>query len=114
MCRVLNSWGTGSGYTVNASVTHSRVAGLGVVTLTKSRSLREYEEWEGSAELNQALARIGSLLPKKQAGIEMVRGMKVFGRSELHIVKPLMLRFWTRTAALNDADEIASAILGRG
>jgi hypothetical protein len=111
LCRVLNAWGTGSGYTVNASVTHSRAAGLGVVTLTKSRSERDYEEKEGPAELNQALAKVAKFLPQRHAGIEMVRGLKVFDKNELHIVKPLMLRFWTRTAALNDADEIASAIL---
>jgi len=52
-------------------------------------------------------------LPERRGGGEMVRGLKVFDKDQLHIVKPLMLRFWTQTAALNDADEIASAILRR-
>jgi len=114
LCGVLNGWAEGSGYTVSASVTHSRVSGLGVVTLSKRRAARDYEESEGSAELNQALAKIARLLPERCSGVEMVRGLKVFDKDQLHIVKPLMLRFWTQTAALNDADEIASAILRRG
>jgi len=32
-------------------------------------------------------------------------------RNSLYIVKPIGLRFWTQTAALNDADEIANTIL---
>ena len=114
LCGVLNGWAEGSGYAVNASVTYSRVSGLGVVTLTKNRSPRDYEESEGSAELNQALAKIARLLPERRSGVEMVRGMKVFDKNELHLVKPLMVRFWTQTAAMNDADEIASAILRKG
>ena len=111
---MLNGWAEGSGYTVSASTTYSRAAGLAVVTLAKSRSPRDYEEKEGSTELNLALARVAKLLPRRAAGVEMVRGLKVFDKQELHIVKPLMLRFWTQTAALNDADEIAAAILRKG
>ncbi|MFP4057523.1 MAG: class I SAM-dependent DNA methyltransferase [Candidatus Brocadiia bacterium] len=114
LCAVLNEWANGSGYTVNPSVIYSQNSGLGVVTLTKDRSQRDYTETQGSAELNQALARMAKLLPQRQAGVEMVRGMKVFDDHRLHIVKPLMLRFWTETAALNDADEIAWAILRKG
>jgi hypothetical protein len=39
--------------------------------------------------------------------------LRVFDGRHIHILKPLALRFWTRTAALNDADEIAAAILER-
>jgi hypothetical protein len=35
----------------------------------------------------------------------------VFDGDRLYLVKPIGQRFWTETAALNDADEIASAIL---
>ncbi len=111
LCRVLNTWGKGSGYTVNRSIVAPRGGSVGVVTLSKDRASKEPNWSGGSQELNKALAEIAKLLPQRRAGIEVVRGMKVFGKNELHIVKPLMLRFWTRTAALNDADEIASAIL---
>jgi hypothetical protein len=40
------------------------------------------------------------------------RNLKIFDGNQIHIIKPLALRSWTKTAALNDADEIAGAILG--
>jgi len=42
-----------------------------------------------------------------------MRGLKVFEGSLLYITKPLGQRFWSRTAALNDADDIAGTILMR-
>jgi len=42
---------------------------------------------------------------------EAPRGLKVFDRNTLSLIKPLAQRFWTRTAALNDADDIAATIL---
>jgi hypothetical protein len=35
----------------------------------------------------------------------------VFDSNKLYVVKPIGQRFWTETAALNDADEIAGTIL---
>ena len=40
-----------------------------------------------------------------------MRGVTLFDGKTAYIVKPLSLRFWTKTAALNDADSIAAAIL---
>lgn len=37
----------------------------------------------------------------------------VFDRKRLYMVKPIGQRFWTQTAAMNDADEIAGTILMR-
>jgi hypothetical protein len=37
----------------------------------------------------------------------------VFHQSLLYVTKPLGRRFWTRTAALNDADEILGSVLMR-
>lgn len=45
---------------------------------------------------------------------ELARGVKVFDGDRLYIVKPLSRRYWTETAALNDADEIAGSILMHG
>jgi hypothetical protein len=39
--------------------------------------------------------------------------VKVFDKNLLYITKPLGQRFWTNTAALNDADEVAATILTR-
>ena len=43
--------------------------------------------------------------------LSLARGLKVFDKTLLYIIKPVGLRFWTRTAALNDADEIAGSLL---
>ena len=42
---------------------------------------------------------------------EYLRGLKIFEKNQLHIIKPLDMRHWTKTAALNEADELATAIL---
>ena len=45
--------------------------------------------------------------------VELARGLKVFDKTLLYVTKPNGRRFWTRTAALNDADEIAGTLLMR-
>ena len=35
----------------------------------------------------------------------------VFDQDSLYVVKPIGQRYWSQTAALNDADEIAGTIL---
>jgi hypothetical protein len=42
------------------------------------------------------------------------RNLKVFDGEDLCILKPLYKRYWCRTAALNDADEIAAATFPDG
>lgn len=44
--------------------------------------------------------------------VELARGT-VFDKTLLYVTKPVGRRFRTRTAALNDADEVAGAILMR-
>ena len=52
-------------------------------------------------------------IPRKHATLDVVRGVMVFHGNLLYVVKPIGQRFWTQTAAMNDADEIASTILMR-
>ena len=62
-------------------------------------------------DLIGALDRLRMTVTEKFNAFEMARGIKVFNENRLYIVKPLAQRFWTQTAALNDADEIAGSIL---
>ena len=39
------------------------------------------------------------------------RNVKVFERDAIHIVKPAERRFWTKSAAYNDADETIAQLL---
>jgi hypothetical protein len=57
------------------------------------------------------LARLRALHGTQLGSVELLRGLKVFDRDHVYLFKPLQLRFWTRTAALNDSDSIAAAIL---
>ncbi len=37
--------------------------------------------------------------------------MKIFDGPRLYVIKPDTCRYWTQSAALNDADEIAGTLL---
>jgi hypothetical protein len=69
-------------------------------------------------DLLAVLDRLRKAYRKQLGAVELLRGVKVFDQNTLYIFKPLRLRFWTRTAALNDAHSIAASILtassGRG
>lgn len=112
LCSVLNTWGKRTRAAASGAVTLSEKAGLGIVTLRLGDQYGQYEEDPSPAKLNKTLSRLARLLPERRGGLTYLRGLKIFDRQWLHMVKPLTLRDWTRTAALNDADEIAAAILG--
>jgi hypothetical protein len=74
------------------------------------KALKFLEE-DSTEALNKVLNRIISLIPNQQGNISFLRNLKIFDQNQLYIFKPLAYRFWTRNYALNDADEIAAAIL---
>jgi hypothetical protein len=63
------------------------------------------------ADLLAALDQLRKVTSPKLNTFELARGIKAFDGDRLYVVKPLSQRFWTETAALNDADEIAGSIL---
>jgi len=93
------------------TIIRSRGAPLAVVTLRRGARSQASREEEGSGPLSRSLSRLSSLLPHGSRSIQYVRNVKVIEKECVHIVKPLALRSWTRTAALNDADEVFNAIL---
>lgn len=114
VCAMLNDWSRGSGYRVVGGLVISRHAGLGVVTLSR-RPLDSPPEMPAEQDslrtLDTALLQIARTLPERQRSLSYLRDLKVFVGKDLFIVKPLACRFWTKTYALNDADEIGGAIL---
>jgi hypothetical protein len=116
LCDTLNQWAVRSNLRVKATCKISSRLGLGILTLHKSSVVMPYEEPSVTDDLQESLRRIKRSLRKEHGHLSYFRGLKIFDRNgnELHLVKPLALRHWTRTAALNDADEIASAILSAG
>jgi hypothetical protein len=109
----LNGWASRE-YQVHArSVADSRL-GVGLVVLEKTRRGQPpTPPQEPMAGVMSALQQLQSGAAKRYSTLELVRGLKVFDKNLLYITKPLGQRFWTRTAALNDADEIAGTILMR-
>jgi hypothetical protein len=86
---------------------------MAVITLQKvaSQDIRPIDEHSSSSELDAIISRILKLLPRHEGSIAYYRNLKVFDRDKLYILKPIAYRFWSKTTALNDADEIAAAIL---
>ena len=113
LCDRLNGWAKQE-YRVRGKTVADSSIGLGMVVLEKNR--REEKPNQLSAtdgELLKAIDQLQRTAAKGHGTFEIVRGLKVFHKNLLYITKPLGQRFWTSTAALNDADEIAATILTR-
>ena len=66
-----------------------------------------HEDSSDSDEIGVILKRIYKLIPHKiTRNLYLLRNLRIFDREYLYIVKPNKNRDWTRTAALNDADNI--------
>ena len=114
LCRILNSWAKRSKFRVSGKIEFSNVLGTAVVTLCKSEKSKLFRQSQTSDELQTALKSIQKALSEKKGRFTYHRWLTVFYKDNLYIVKPLALRHWTKTAAINDADEIAAAILSSG
>ncbi len=112
LCDTLNGWSKKGPYEVRGGVVASEDLGVGIVSLEKGRRGEKFDPLAGvSPDLTATLGHLRSLVSRKQSVIDLVRGLKVFDGNRLYVVKPISQRFWTGTAALNDADEIAGTIL---
>lgn len=107
----LEQWSKRSRITLTGSTTVSDSAGMGIVTLVKRMKDKKYIERHASADMDEALTRIRDVLPERRGSVAYLKGMKIFEQDRLHLVKPLTLRYWLKSTALNDADDIAAAIL---
>ena len=112
LCEMLNGWAKGGHYTVWGTQSASEGLGLGMVVLEK---LRRSEPVSTPADTDgdvlAALDRLRAAASRKAGVFDPVRGLMVFDRNRLYVAKPIGQRYWTQTAALNDADEIAGTIL---
>jgi len=107
----LNAWAK-EGVDFHGHATASTNLGIGVAVLEKHVS--ERKDYAFPYDINDLLGTLDRLRDASSQPLntfELMRGIKVFERDRLFIVKPISQRFWTETAALNDADEIAGSIL---
>jgi N-6 DNA Methylase len=112
LCDTLNGWAKNGPFIVQGRATVSAKLGIGAVVLQKTRSGQiASKPPEDLGDLLAALERLHEVTSQKLSSFELIRGAKVFDGNRLFLVKPIGQRFWTETAALNDADEIAGTIL---
>jgi hypothetical protein len=114
LSETLNDWARGGPYRVHARVDSSLESGVGVVVLDRRKDGRPanggVQEWNGLLSL---INHLRSTFKTRLGSVELLRGVKVFDRDNVYVFKPLDQRFWTTTAALNDADDIATSVLLR-
>lgn len=78
-------------------------SGLGLVTMGVGGRAKPYRESRAEDRVEVLLARIR----KSTVGsFRCLRGFAFYEGAKVHLLKPLNRRHWTRTTALNDADEI--------
>lgn len=112
LCDTLNGWAKNGPYMVRGIATASERLGIAVAVLEKS--LTGETAFEAGGDLDDLLVALGRFRKTASRSLntfELIRGAKVFEGNRLYLVKPIGQRFWTETAALNDADEIAGTIL---
>lgn len=113
LCGRLNGWAK-QAYRVHAKTVADSSIGVGMVVLEKTkRGENPLHLSMSDSELLKVIDNLQRISAKGHGTFEVVRGLKVFHENQLYITKPLGQRFWTNTAALNDADEIAATILTR-
>jgi hypothetical protein len=111
---LLNQHAFKAGHEVHGEQYGDDGAGVGIVVLEKTRKGDKPKRLSGmAADTVTAMERLQSETARTYSSFELTRGVKVFHKNLLLLLKPLGERFWTHTAALNDADEIAETIAMR-
>jgi hypothetical protein len=113
VCRTLNDWTKGGAYEIRSTIHTSAIGGMGVVVFAKAKRGNHHAREAPNGEFLSAIIRVQRAFKKDLGSVEVLRGVKVFDGDKLYVLKPLNQRFWTRSAALNDADEIAGAVLSK-
>lgn len=126
LCSTINRWVTHSSMRLVAQVTPLPRDGVALLTLRK-RSVSDVQQTKleiietpavfvttPDARTERLLARISRAARDEKLGCEFLRGFALFTDKEAYVVKRLSYRAWSYTAALNDADELAAAMLNIG
>ena len=112
VCGTLNKWAKNGRHVVRGRIIPSSKLGIGMAVLEKiPRSEADKPMDDTGEDVLHSLDRLRKAIPRKQRTIDPLRGLMVFDRNRLYVVKPIGQRYWTQTSALNDADEIAGTIL---
>jgi hypothetical protein len=113
LSNMLNNWAKDEWRSRCYTVTEP-ASGLGVAVVEKFK--RGSGQKRGAVELSftellSAARRIQRETAIDAGAMSLLRGLTLFHKDKIFIFKPLGQRFWTPTAAMNDADEIVSGFL---
>ncbi len=87
-------------------------ARLAMVTFGVGGKAREYGETRAEDRVEEVLTKIRESSSTPEGTVfRTLRGFIFFDGAKVHLLKPLNRRHWTRTAALNDADEILAYMM---
>ena len=112
LCDTLNSWAKNSQFMVHGCTIASPELGIGLAILQKTHASQEASVLaDDASDMLVALGRLRNLTSQLLGVLALPRLIEVFDHDRLYLLKPIGQRFWTQTAALNDADEIAGNIL---
>ncbi|MCX6873909.1 MAG: N-6 DNA methylase [Verrucomicrobia bacterium] len=105
----LNSWASAqnSSWRVTADGGVDAESGLAMVTLTLGKSERDFVT---SPLIHKVWRKILRQSGTRQVTLSLQRQIFAFEGDSFRILRPASLMHWTRTAALNDADDIFSQI----
>lgn len=87
-------------------------SGLAMVTFGVGGKARVYKESKAEERIEEVLAKIRKSSTRTEGSLfRCLRGFIFYEDEKVHLLKPLSRRHWTRTAALNDADEILAHMM---
>ena len=118
LCKTMNRWGrtrrsesTGPAFVFVAEYASISSIGLAMVVLSKSDHERLPVASTKNADLDRVLDRISRETRERRGAFDYLRGTVYATPDAIYLVKPALYGQWTRSAALNAADEIFEAIV---
>jgi len=113
LAETLNGWAAerNSDFRVSPAAGVDTTSGMAMVTLSMGASVTPFTHHDLNGKLAQWLKRGLEAFARETNTLRSEREIFWFEGSQLHIIRPLTLIHWTRTAALNDADTIYGEIV---
>ncbi len=111
ICSTINNWAKRQPWKVEAGLQVSSSLGLGLLTLRRTEEPSSFQEKVAGADFERILERLQRVSIQQGGRISYLRGFALIEARSIHILKPLTVRHWTRTAALNDADSLVAQML---
>jgi len=107
----LNEWAEGGSLRVEASAVIFEERPYILFSVRQTRMPRPFRIEKVTRRTSALLERIYDAARQTQGRFEHPRAVSFFDGTSIHLLKPVALMHWTRTAALNDADEIFAEII---